>query len=354
MWEWEYAKEPFDLKLFVYHIVHNLKWILLAAAAGVLLIGGGYYLKNVTLGSRIPYEITNKFYVEYAQDPKDSGQTYTYINGYAWNDWVKSDELVTPILSALSVPMTKEELIDCYEATLPADLRIPYVTVTYVDREVAEEISSLLVEQVLTFGENQREIESIRLIDTVGPALQVRDIRTLRACILGAVVGTFFALLLMGFHLILAESAELPEQLSCRYGIPAAGYVDLQGKVSEECREQIAYLYAGRQNIGVTAVEASLDLRGVSSLLPQEKNYVNIPGVLQVPESAKALRAQDGVLLLVEADNRNGKAIQTVLQFMKDQDIQVQAFLLVGADRRLIRYYRCNLSLRRGKKGEES
>ena len=54
MWQCQYAKEPFDLKLFTLRCMRKLHWILLGCIAGALLIGGIYYLKNVTFGGKCP------------------------------------------------------------------------------------------------------------------------------------------------------------------------------------------------------------------------------------------------------------------------------------------------------------
>ena len=43
MWQGKFAKEPFDLKLFVLRCIDNIKWILFGALAGALCIGGAYY-----------------------------------------------------------------------------------------------------------------------------------------------------------------------------------------------------------------------------------------------------------------------------------------------------------------------
>ena len=342
MWECEYAQEPFDLKLFVYRLVSSLRWIFAAACLGTVLIGGGYYLKNVTFGGQIPYVITDKYYVEFAQDPKDWTQTYTYITGYAWNDWLKSDEVIAPLLERLTLPLTKEEFVACYEASLPADLRIPYVTVTHVNPEWTEEISGLLQEAMTTFSLNMKEIEEIRLIDTAGPALQVRDIRTFRACVLGAVAGTFFALFWIGFRMLIDGAVWLPEQFSHRYGIPAAGYVDRSGKVSDDMRAHVEFLFADCASVGLTAVDPELDLMSVETLLPKtpDREYVCIPSVLQVPESGKLLRERDGVILLVEAGVPAGKAIEAVLHFCGVQDIKITGVILTNVDPHLVHFYR--------------
>ena len=40
MWQCKYAKEPFDLKLFVLHMMKMVKWIILSAVMGAVCIGG--------------------------------------------------------------------------------------------------------------------------------------------------------------------------------------------------------------------------------------------------------------------------------------------------------------------------
>ncbi len=347
MWECRYAKEPFDLRLFVLRSLGNLKWILLAAVLGTLLIGGGYYLKNVTFGGRIPYQVTTKFYVDFGVDPVTQ-YSYSYFEGYTWNDWLKSDELVPGMLEKLSFPMTKEEFISTFEASLQADLRMPYVQVVCPDKDRAMEITRVLQEAMTAFADTQKEIDQIRVVDTVGPVLQVRDIRTLRACVLGAVTGTFFALFWIAFRLILDEAVYVPETFTWRYQIPAAGYLDRRGRPSRETGEHLRHLFEGAGQVGITAVEPQIDLRAARDLFPQGRG-VCIPSPLQVPEAAEKLRQADGVLLLVQAGIPNGKAILELLHFCQIEGITVTCALLVGADERLIECYRGRIPARRGK-----
>ena len=71
MWQCNYGKEPFDMRLFWLLCIRRL-WVILAGAlAGLALVGGIYYVKNVTLGGVIPYTMDSKYYLEYAVDPSD-------------------------------------------------------------------------------------------------------------------------------------------------------------------------------------------------------------------------------------------------------------------------------------------
>lgn len=317
MWQCAYAKEPFDLRLFVLRSIRKWKWILLGTLAGMLLIGGGYYIKNVTLGGKIPYVVTNKFYIEYAVDPED-GNRFSYFEAYTLADWMKSDLLVPGMLEKLSAEMSAEEFISYYTVTLPADLRVPYFTVTHPDKEMAAEISTILAETLIEFGENQMEIESVQWMDMAGPELQFQDIRTARAIVLGAVAGFFVSLFGIAFIGIVDEKIYVPETFVYRYDIPMLGYVDGEGYVSAEVAENLKRLFGEMHEIGEINADDAQALTGAS----------------------ETLRAMDGNLLLVPAGKVSGKTIEFLLNQCKTQDITITAALLVDADEDLINQYR--------------
>ena len=87
MWQCSYAKEPFDLRLFVLQSIRRWKWLLLGTIIGTLLIGGGYYLCKVTLGGKVPYQVVNKFYIEY---------DYTFVTLSKILDYTKSSFVSFP------------------------------------------------------------------------------------------------------------------------------------------------------------------------------------------------------------------------------------------------------------------
>jgi len=356
MWRCDYEKEPFDMRLFWLLSIRRL-WVVLAGAlAGMALVGGIYYVKNVTLGGVIPYTMDSKYYLEYAVDPSDQ-QTYSYFASYTWNDLLKSEAMVAKMLEELTVPMTAEELTASFEPELISDLRICYIHTTNEDAEKTREIDRVAGLAIIAIGERQKELQEVSLLDRGEPSLAMPDLRTLRACVLGAVLGAFFALFGLGLYEILEERIQVPGTLARRYGVPVAGYVSRGGKPSGELAAQLAYLLRDKKRIGVTAVNGELDLGGMVRLLKkleEEENpsrkeaagerekvweYTAVPSLCQVPEAGEALRGQDGLLLLVQAGFDRGKAIEEVLRLLGQLEITLDAMLLVEADGRLIRHY---------------
>ena len=323
MWQCAYGKEPFDMRLFWLLSIRRL-WVVLAGAlAGTVLVGGIYYVKNVTLGGVIPYTMDSKYYLEYAVDPSDQ-QTYSYFASYTWNDLLKSEAMVSEMLEGLSVLMTAEELTASFEPELMSDLRICYIHTTNEDAEKVREIDRVVGQAIIAVGERQRELQEVSLLDRGQPRLAMPDLRTLRACLLGAVSGTFFALFGLGLYEILEEKVQVPGTLARRYGVPVAGYVSREGKPSGELTAQLAHLFRNKKRVGLTAVNRELDLCGVAKLLEKQeewetvsgkrtsggREYTAIPSLCQAPEAGEALRGQEGILLLVQADHDRGKAIE--------------------------------------------
>lgn len=341
MWQCNYAKEPFDMRLFVLLCIRRI-WIVLAGAvAGLALVGGIYYLKNVTLGGVIPYTLDSKYYVEYAVDPSDQ-QTYSYFASYTWNDFLKSDAMVEEMLKEVTVPITAQELRDSFEAELVSDLRICYIHTTHEDAQTAREIDRVAGNAIVAVGEQQKELVEVSLSSRGEPRLAMPDVRTLRACVLGVVLGIFFSVFGLGLQVMLEERVYVPGTLARRYGIPVAGYVSREGKPSDELAPQLACLFREKQRIGVTAVNGELDLGSMVKVLENmEKTagYTAIPSLWQAPEAGEALRSQEGILLLVQAGYDLGKGIEEILRLLGQLKLSVDAMVLVEADDRMIRHY---------------
>lgn len=348
MWQCNYGKEPFDMRLFVLLCIRRL-WIVLAGAAvGLILVGGIYYLKNVTFRGVIPYTVDSKYYAEYAVDPSDQ-QTYSYFASYTWNDLLKSDAMVAEMLEKIKIPMTAQELKDSFEAELISDLRICYIHTTHEDAQTAREIDRVAGEAIVAVGEQQKELIEVSLSSRGEPQLAVPDVRTLRACVLGVALGIFFSVFGLGLQVMLEERVYVPGTLARRYAIPVAGYVSREGKLSDELAPQLASLLRGKQKIGVTAVNGELDLGAVVKLLGKvakpapdgelPQKYTAVPSLWQVPEAGEVLRGQDGILLLVQADYDKGKGIEETLRVLGQLEISVDAMVLAEADNRLIRQY---------------
>lgn len=340
MWHCDYGKEPFDMRLFWLLCVRRIWMVLAGALAGMAFAGGIYYVKNVTLGGVIPYTMESKYYLEYAVDPSDQ-QTYSYFASYTWNDLLKSEAMMAEMLGKLTFSMTAEELAASFEPELISDLRICYIRTTHEDPEKVREIDRAAGEAMVAIGEKQRELREVSLMDRGEPALAMPDLRTLRACVLGAVLGAFAALFGLGIHEILEERIQVPGTLARRYGVPVAGYVSREGKPSGELAVQLACLLRDKRRIGVTAVNGELDLKGLTEVLGKagEREYREIPCLFQAPEAGESLREQEGVLLAVQAGVDRGKAIEEILRQLGQLGISVDAMILAMADDRLIRHY---------------
>lgn len=348
MWHCNYEKEPFDMRLFVLLCLRRFWVVLAGAAAGLVLVGGIYYLKNVTFGGVIPYIIDSKYYLEYAVDPSDQ-QTYSYFATFTWNDLLKSDALVEEMLGELKIPMTAQELTDSFTAELMSDLRICYIHTIHEDADKAKEIDRVAGQAMAAICRQQKELEEISLISRGEPQLAMPDVRTLRAGVLGVALGIFCSVFGLGLWVMLEERIYVPGTLAWRYGIPVAGYVSTEGNPSDDLASQLAKLLRGKQKTGVTAVNGGLDLGSVTALLDKmnktasdgeaAQSYIAIPSLWQVPEAGEALRSQDGTLLLVQADYDRGKAIEETLRLLWQLEVTVDAMVLVEADHRLIRHY---------------
>lgn len=341
MWHCNYGKEPFDMRLFVLLCIRRLWVVLAGAVAGLVLVGGVYYLKNVTFGGVIPYTIDSKYYLEYAVDPSDQ-QVYSYFATFTWNDLLKSDSLVEEMLGKLEIPMTARELTDSFTAELMSDLRVCYIHTVHEDADRAMEIDRVAGEAIAAVSGQHKELKEISLISRGQPQPAVPDVRTRRACVLGVALGIFFSVFGLGFWMLMEEKIYVPGTLAWRYGIPVAGYVSREGKPSDELAPQLAGLLCQKRRIGVTAVNGELDLGGVAKLLEKVEKTVSctaIPSLWQAPEAGEAMRSQDGMVLLVQADCDRGKAIEETLRLLRQLEISVDAMVLVGADDRLNRYY---------------
>ncbi|MDE7223826.1 MAG: hypothetical protein K2O34_08620 [Acetatifactor sp.] len=348
MWHCNYGKEPFDMRLFVLLCLRRFWVVMAGAAVGLVLIGGIYYLKNVTFGGVIPYVIDSKYYLEYAVDPSDQ-QTYSYFASFTWNDLLKSDSMVQEMLGELEIPMTAEELTSSFTAELISDLRICYIHTTHVDAGKAREIDRVVGMAMVSVCGQQKELKEISLLSQGQPRLAVPDVRTLRACVLGVALGIFFSVFGLGLWVMLEERVYVPGTLAWRYGIPVAGYVDKKGMPSGELASQLTGLLQKKQRVGVTAVNGELDLGGAVKLLEEAelplpegkaaRRYTAIPSLWQAPEAGKAFRDQEGIVLLVQAGGDRGKAIEETLRLLQQLELSVDAMILAEADDRLIRHY---------------
>ena len=90
--EVSYGKEPFDLRLMLLCLGRNLWKILAVTVAGMVLFGGGYYVKNVLLQPDPGYAASSTYKVEYFENPNAAGAYY--INAATWDSLIHTGEFL--------------------------------------------------------------------------------------------------------------------------------------------------------------------------------------------------------------------------------------------------------------------
>lgn len=347
MWEWKYAKEPLDMKLLLLRLADKIGIIIIAALLGAAIIGGGYTVSKVAFGGPSEYEMSQRYYVQYATDPKD-GLEFTYINHASWDMWVKSDWFTERVwdytFSAGFNPgqygYDKADLASFMTGGLETDLRIVICTVKTPYATLTEKLSEALGKTLMDFADEQIEIESVRLVDTLELKESDKDIRILRAVILGGAIGLCAGLLGVLIYLAMDDGIYVPATLAYRYGQPVLGCVfeDKDGYVlSPDTKNNVAKVLEGCESVGVTAVDEQLSLLQMSTLL--DAKVVCVPSICQVPEAINVLSGMDGVILLVSAGVCQDAQIIHVLEQMKLHGVALKGLLLVDADRRLLQRY---------------
>jgi capsular polysaccharide biosynthesis protein len=354
MFEAQYAKEPFDLRLTVLRLIRNLHIILLVTVVGTVIFGGGYYVKNILLVKEHTYEATAVYKVEYTEEPSKSGDYY--INEMSWNTYVQSEDFVNEVMRVLSAQGADWEKLnaeDVLSATLASDLHIPSVTVTTDDPEDTIRIERA-VETVMTgyFADTNPQIKEISVIDSQTQAVETeRDVRPVRAAVLSAVLSCFFAIVIFLLYEIGNDGIWLPATIRKRYGLKCVGTLE-----AAEISANMEHIFEGMKKTAVCGVTSDIDtemlieklkeMHIVKSAAKSENDSLErklkqewIAIQSSMPDAAFKLRSADSVLLAVNAGTHSGKKLERAMEFMAEQDIEITAVLLCNADEWIIKRY---------------
>ena len=348
MWECSYANEPVDVKLLWLFFLRKI-WIWIAAVlAGALLIGGGYFVKNVVLASEKEYQTVGEVYVDYVWEDA-YGISRSNLNEEEWKALVKTDVFVDDMLEQLTVQgisLEKQFVRESVDAALISDSRIVTTTVITDTPELSAAIGCALQEALIHFGEDNSRIERIRVLTTpVETRIVVHDIRTLQASILGAVLGGLLSLAAMFLCFVLDDSIYIPAAFERRYHIPMLGTA-----ASRDLAVNLRYLLRDCGSAAVTAVEQDIPVEKVTRILQEKLEATGGRGENKImlcacgcvdtePEAAEELRRADGVILVAASGRHDGKRIEKTLAFLGKQDIKVSCALLWNADEKLIKRY---------------
>ncbi len=346
MWKGYYGKEPFDLRLTALRMFSKLPLIIGVTLLGSLLLGGGYYVKNVLLRGESRYSATSRYRIEYAvEEEKDVGTVY--INQMSWNTYLQSDMFLGEVRKYLTeMSETAGEMETgssmALEAVVESDLRL-LTTVVTTDSQEKSVLIAGAVEAALEreFARQIREIDEIRVIDAGDSASEViPDVRPGRAFALSAVLSCFFVIVVLLLKETGDDSIWLPSSLWKRYGLRSAGTPE-----SKELAENLRYFFPqGMERVALCGCGDGTDLKNVLEKLRQK--CPEMMGERWFAEEdpfgagvCDRLRQADGVLLAVQAGRHRGRRLERVLEYLEQQDCQVTAAVLWGADERLIRRY---------------
>ncbi len=347
--------QPYDLRLALLRLLAQWRRILVITAGGILLLGGGYILKNIVMSPAPAYGAESVYYVEYGTDPV-TGNAYTYINAYSWNEWLHTEEFLEDISSRLSKgEVTGEELSAAIRADLPSDLRMPVTLVTTRDPDLSVRVARAVEESMVAFADRQREIESIRVVTGAESADRIRaDVRPIRALILSAVVSFLAAVLFLFIRDTYLQGLWLPVQVRRDYGLVCAGAPEL-----EEVRDHLAFLLEGCDSVGLLPVgriserevrlaEETLTEGALAEGVSEEGGPEGCPAgpkrvrtfpVYSGKGDYAGLRSMDGVILLLGCGEREGGRLQYALEGLSLQRIPVKGALLYGVSPFLQRAY---------------
>lgn len=353
MWKGYYGKEPFDLRLTALRLMEKLPVIIAVTILGTVILGGGYYVKNVLLRGERTYAATSIYHVEYAVENQNEIAN-VYVNEMSWNTYLHSQVVLDAVQRNLKETgmdgISDQALADTIQARIESDLRMPSTIITSDSPEKSQKIAQA-VEAAMTreLADSLTEIASITVMESGDTAMEVLpDIRVGRAFVLSAILSCFFVVVILLLKETGDDSIWLPGSIWKRYGVKTAGTLE-----SGELAENVRYLFSGEkapeetihQRIAVCGVQKELDsekvLQGLKETCPDYigEGWFAVPSPLRDPKVARQLREAEGILLAVKAGCHAGRALERVLEYLAQQDCQVTAAILWDADEKLLRRY---------------
>lgn len=335
MWESKYGNEPADLKLLVLRFSRKIWIFLLAVIAGSTVTGALYFVQHVVLAPAPEYVAHSMMYVDFVRGEGREPKYYTF-NTAGWSGFVKTDEILDKAVEQLKtneeaqkleMPISKEEMRACVDASVDADYRVVDLLVTSTDPERAVIIAHAVEAAFPVFGDSMQEIEQVRVMTSADTATRVWvDTATYRAFIWGGILAGVIVFLVLLVRLILDEAVYVPETLRRRYGFPVLGVAFDKESTDTFAMKQQEQL---KQNIAYFCKEDSYYRLAVG----QREN------ILQHPEEMSKIKDATGVVLEIPAGVQNGKIVEETIGQLQQHDIKIYGMVLVQTKERLLKAY---------------
>lgn len=292
--ECKYGKEPLDTRLCFLRLLKKIWLLPLMAVVGAVLFGMIYFLVNAVYAPAREYTAESEFYIEY-KDAITLEQQYTYYNKETWETLIHSDVFLDTLKAAAAdfgQELSRETLKTFVSATLLTDVRVVHAKVITNSPELTMVLSDALIPAFVEFGQQQREVDEIRVITTPETAVMTPvDARMVQACLLGVIVFVAFTLFFMYLYAVLDTSFYIPLEFERRFGIPMVADYDLEG---------------------CTVIE----------------------------ESVLAEKQQDGTYVLyVKSKNHNRALVEKTIRELLGEEKTIVKAVLMNADKKLIQWY---------------
>ncbi len=387
-----FMQEGMDIKKFALCLHKKLGAILLITALGAFICGGVYIMVR-ELVMETTWQAQSKFYLQFV-NRANAEQSY---NGYTWNDLLHGDPVMDKIMEAMernrpsnlagTDDTTFRKMVeDALEAKILSDSRLLTVFATGSSEEWTALVQSAAEEGLLRFGEEQEEIISMEINNSIPPEVVVWSDRTAQAVIGGGVFFFVVSLFAWIFAYILDDSLYVIADAEKRYPFPLLGLLiknsdgEDRQPYADELAENTAYLLKDEQRLlflspddlsfinsgdGSPQKEGSTekgdgtgkkDGLGRSVLADKVRLIFDnimenkalkpmwITSTLQSDPTVNSigliLREVDGVILAVPFGKRNGKQIDRTISFLKNQDCRILGIVIIeGNEKFWKRYY---------------
>ena len=305
----KYGKEPFDLHLFVLLLLRKIWVVALAGIIGGIVIGGIYYLKNITFSPAQKYEMVSDSYIEYAVN--EEGNEYTYFNQTTWESLIYADDIINSVASKVEIP--KEEIIQAISATLLSDTRILTTTVQGYDKEEVKEMNQALLLAIEEFAGTKREFAFIQPLRVPEDAtLQNLDIRVWNATVLGISVGLLLSFFALSLFFIWDDRIYLPSIFESRYQIPV-----LRKEEIKESKGKYTYLLLDKNR---------KSLQNLPTEIKESEALIDNP--FWDENAIKKLNKNETYVLVICSKTHNSKLIEGTLSLLDKKECTVVAAVL--------------------------
>lgn len=329
MWECKYSKEPVDYR-YIWLRFKKKIWILpLAMLIGAIIVTAGHYLsRTVENGGRV-YQTTSVFYLDFAE--KGDGSEYEFINYYTWGELIHSDYFMDNLYSALNGKYSKEQLIKAVSATIESDVRYLYVRCTTTNPSESLEIAAALEPVVISFSNEQKEFDEIKLSDKGDTYIDSTKLRFKNAVVLGLVLGFVVSLVGVLLAITLDTGIYIPSTIERRYGLPTLG-AECMSEFKINC-DRFLKDAGGVSYVSVDGDKDHPDFGDISVMA--------VGDILSDSEALNSIKEGSALVLGLNAGAKNDKLFERNVEELARLGIKISAVVLCKADEKFIKaYYR--------------